>query len=547
MLEIVTKGRQPYPQMSSIYFVAPDRTNVEAVIADFTPPTVHLKSRRRGPAYADAHLFFSGEVPQELFQLLAGSPAAPHVRSLVETYLNFVALESRAYHLGGARRPLAALLREPPAGPPDAGLQAMAAQIVGACVTMNEAPALRYQRDSPAARQLATCVQERFDAYAQRNAGFAPARDGQLVIADRTVDLLAPLLHEFTLQAMATDLLPIEDGVRYSYNYASGDTASRRDVVLDENDALWTALRHSHIAEVSKEIIRRFNAFTSDNKAAQHPDAARVTDLKQLRDTMNDMAEFHELKAQYSLHLSVAQECLAVFEQRRLLEVARVEQNMAVGRDADGDPVHDVWAAMVALFDRPSLKAADRARLVALYLLTQPALADKDKRALFEHAKLGKPELEAVRQLALLAQRLPAPCSQRKPAAHGRRGARPSLLDADFPFDASRYVPALKIVLDDLAHGEAAADDEFPLLRPVPAGPATPRPSAAITSLRARPAAATSATARGSISAFVLGGLTYSEMRSAYELAQQHGRDFFVGGDRVLTPEAFLDALRQPQ
>jgi syntaxin-binding protein 1 len=39
---------------------------------------------------------------------------------------------------------------------------------------------------------------------------------GTLLITDRAMDVLAPFIHEFTYQAMANDLLPIEDGSRYA-------------------------------------------------------------------------------------------------------------------------------------------------------------------------------------------------------------------------------------------------------------------------------------------------------------------------------------------
>lgn len=38
-----------------------------------------------------------------------------------------------------------------------------------------------------------------------------------LLITDRSMDTVAPFLHEFTYQAMANDLLPIQDGVKYLY------------------------------------------------------------------------------------------------------------------------------------------------------------------------------------------------------------------------------------------------------------------------------------------------------------------------------------------
>jgi len=38
-----------------------------------------------------------------------------------------------------------------------------------------------------------------------------------LIITDRTMDMIAPFVHEFTYQAMANDLLPIENGTKFAY------------------------------------------------------------------------------------------------------------------------------------------------------------------------------------------------------------------------------------------------------------------------------------------------------------------------------------------
>lgn len=38
-----------------------------------------------------------------------------------------------------------------------------------------------------------------------------------LLITDRSMDTIAPFVHEFTYQAMVNDVLPIEDGTRYKY------------------------------------------------------------------------------------------------------------------------------------------------------------------------------------------------------------------------------------------------------------------------------------------------------------------------------------------
>lgn len=94
------------------------------------------------------------------------------------------------------------------------------------------------------------------------------------MILDRSIDPAAPLLHEFTYQAMINDLLPVEDtenhtGIKYSYEFHQIDgSMDSKDVVLDEDDNVYKSIRHMHIAECSDRLVEKFNEFLSENKAA---------------------------------------------------------------------------------------------------------------------------------------------------------------------------------------------------------------------------------------------------------------------------------------
>jgi syntaxin-binding protein 1 len=67
-------------------------------------------------------------------------------------------------------------------------------------------------------------VQEELDMYKRinptwpestREGGGLQRPQSVLVITDRTMDMVAPFVHEFTYQAMANDLLPITNGSKF--------------------------------------------------------------------------------------------------------------------------------------------------------------------------------------------------------------------------------------------------------------------------------------------------------------------------------------------
>lgn len=120
---------------------------------------------------------------------------------------------------------------------------------------------------------LARFVQEALDVYARRHPDFPPQSPSQkpravLLITDRTMDLMSPLVHEFTYQAMALDLLDIKDSEKTTYKTVSAKGQRKeevKEVELGEADTIWTAYRHMHMKDLLPKLTGDFKKFRDAN------------------------------------------------------------------------------------------------------------------------------------------------------------------------------------------------------------------------------------------------------------------------------------------
>ena len=154
----------------------------------------------------------------------------------------------------------------------------LANKIVSICVSLGEYPTIRYYRTSNPIHQagvlcshLARFVQEGLDQYASFNEDFPPPSPrprGVLLITDRTMDLFAPLIHEFTYQAMVHELLPVKEGDKVFYTTVfnrGSPNEEQREMELGENDKIWLENRHLHMKDLLEKLVADFNRFRAEN------------------------------------------------------------------------------------------------------------------------------------------------------------------------------------------------------------------------------------------------------------------------------------------
>ena len=114
-------------------------------------------------------------------------------------------------------------------------------------------------------------MQVELDKYAKYHQDFPPPSPrprGALIIADRSLDLFAPLVHEFTYQAMIHDLLPIIEGDKIYYKTLLNQNElneETKDLEISERDSIWVKYRHLHMKDLLQELVNDFNNFKAKN------------------------------------------------------------------------------------------------------------------------------------------------------------------------------------------------------------------------------------------------------------------------------------------
>lgn len=404
---------------------------------------------------------------------------------------------------------------------------------------------------------LARFVQQELDSYQQWDRNFPPQTQrpqSVLLITDRSMDLMAPLLHEFTYQAMAHDLLPIKDQEDGKVTFhmtinEDGPNAEEKDMELAEKDTVWVGSRHRHMKDTIDKLMSDFQKFLDQNPnfAGKNADATTLNDIRSM---LAGLPQFQEMKQAYSLHLTMAQEAMNIFQKHKLAELASVEQTLATGLDEDYKKPKNILEQVVRLLDDPDVAPADRLRLIAIYVLYRDGILDKDLTRLLWHASLQRSrdsmDQTVVENLELLGAR---PLKELKEV----RQPPPPLFPAptktavqDEEYALSRFEPAVKQMLDRVCAGDLDPAS-FPYVIPptdLAAESFTTQGSLRAAAPRWASANRRQAENRQRIIVFVAGGATYSEARACYEVSEKHNRDVFLATTHMASPGKFLADLR---
>ncbi|BGP12280.1 hypothetical protein JCM10213_000024 [Rhodosporidiobolus nylandii] len=579
-VDLITAHRAPQPRLAAVYLLMPTTQNVDLVLRDHnpTPPPPQGKSKSKAPQqppeppkYGAAYINFLDGINDALVGKLTDGLPEQYLQGLKELYINFHALEPRIFSLRSPHSFFSIY------GPPDGGVDRalarwdddigwMSRSIVNTLATLGEYPLIRYYNPPSSFHQtlgpglavgeaigkrLAERVQAEIDAYARDNANFPPVSDpprprGVLFITDRSMDLNAPFLHEFTYQAMINDLLEIIDGRRYRHTFVNEQGAEEeKEAVLSDEDKVWVEVRHMHMKDALDKLIADFKSYAGEHGGTFGGSGS--TSLNDMKDMLASLPQMREVKEKLSLHLTMAEKCMTLFDKKKLPLSAGVEQCCATGVTPEGKTPKTLVEEMVPLLDDRGVSSTDKLRIIALYIMHRDGVPEGDKKRLYQHARLALHEMDAVNNLSYLGVNVNKDSGKKRKPLFKQK-------EEDDAYDISRYQPAMKYMLEE--HFAGSLDQStFPYVRDAPtAGGSSLRSSAPLAptsgSLRsARPQWTAQRSKRvvnepkQRVMVFMAGGATYSEVRTVYKVSEASNKDVFLGTTHLITPQQFASDL----
>lgn len=580
LVEDIHRRRQPLPTMDAIYFIQPTKENVVIFLSDMAG---------RSPLYKKSFVFFSSPVPREFVnQIKRDASVLSRIGALREMNLDYFAIDSQGFITDNERALEELFGDEESSRRGDACLNAMATSIATVFASLQEFPFVRYRaaksldpttmttfRDLIPTK-LAAGVWNCLMKYKANLPNFPQTETCELLILDRSVDQIAPIIHEWTYDAMCHDLLNME-GNKYVHEVPSKTgVPEKKEVLLEDHDPIWLELRHSHIADASERLHEKMTNFVTKNKAAQMHQGSRdggELSTRELQKMVQALPQYSEQIEKLSLHVDIAGKINRIIRDLGLKEVGQLEQDLVFGDAGTKDVIN-------FLRTKQDVTRENKLRLLMIYAAVHPEKFEGDKVAkLMELARLPQEDMNAVYNMRLLEgapdgkKSSIVPFSLKFDVHKKKRAARKDRPGEEVAWQLSRFYPMIEELIDKLSKGELAKNDYPCMNEPSPtfhgnsnsASVRTGEPPSAH-SVRSR-RTATWARPRNSddgyssdsilrhassdfkkmgqrIFVFIVGGATRSELRVCHKLTTKLKREIILGSSSLDDPPQFITKLK---
>jgi vacuolar protein sorting-associated protein 45 len=306
--------REKMRHLRCLCFIRPSPNSVQLLIDEL-----------REPKYGEYHVYFSNVVKKSSLERLAEADDHEVVKLVQEHFADFVVINPDLFSLNlnlPAHR-IWAGSSGPDVWNADA-LQQATEGVIAVLLALKKKPLIRYQKNSPLAKKLATEVRYSMTQEDQlfdfRRVDTPPI----LLILDRREDPITPLLTQWTYQAMVHHLLGIHNG-RVDLSDVPDVRQELKEIVLSQDqDPFFKRNMYLNFGDLGgniKDYVEQYQSKTKNNANIES-----ITDMKRF---IEEYPEFRKLSGNVSKHVTLVSELSRRVGAENLLEVSETEQSLA--------------------------------------------------------------------------------------------------------------------------------------------------------------------------------------------------------------------------
>ncbi|XP_071939436.1 vacuolar protein sorting-associated protein 45 homolog isoform X1 [Coffea arabica] len=505
-VDSISMSKEPMSHLKAVYFLRPTSENIQL-----------MRRQLAKPRFGEYHLFFSNMLKDTQLHILADSDEHEIVRQVQEFFADFVALDPFHFTLNIASNQMYML----PAVVDPSSLLHFCERVVDGIaalfLALKRRPIIRYSRTSDISKRIA---QEAAKLMYQQESGLFDFRRTEvtplLLVIDRRDDPVAPLLNQWTYQAMVHELIGIQDNKVDLRNIGKFPKDQQEVVLSSEQDAFFKANMYENFGDIGMNIKRMVDDFQQIAKSNQN-----IQTVEDMAKFVDNYPQYRKMHGNVSKHVTLVTEMSKIVEERKLMLVSEVEQELACNGGQGA-----AFEAVTNLLNNDSVSDIDRLRLVMLYALRYEKESPVQLMQLFNKLASRSPKYKPGLVQFLLKQ---AGVDKRTGDLYGNRDllniarnmAR-GLKGVENVY--TQHQPLLFHIMESITKGRLK-DVDYPFVG--------------------------NHFQQGRLQEvviFIVGGTTYEESRAvALQNTTNSGIRFILGGSAVLNSKRFLKDLEEAQ
>ncbi|CAG2114366.1 unnamed protein product [Medioppia subpectinata] len=508
-MDNLTRMSESMKYLKCIVFVRPTQTNIDL-----------LRQELIRPHFGQYHIFFSNIISKTDIKCLAEADEYEVVKDVNEFYCDFLAVSPHLFSINISNTYQGFKSWN------QSSLQRTTEAIISVLLSLKRNPTIRYQSNSELCKRLAENIRQTiaregslFD-FRKSSLNYSNSSDPSvppvLLILDRKLDPITPLLNQWTYGAQLHELLTINNN-RINLADVPGVKDMKEVVLSQEHDDFYQRNVYLNYGEICANIKQLMDEFQTKTKSQKKVES--IADMKSFIETY---PQFKKMSGTVTKHVTLIDELFRLISTHNLFEVSETEQELVCQSDHS-----ESLKKVRKLITSDKIRDLDALRLAMLYALRFEKHSNNDNQSIAELLKKRGISDKQIKLASLVVnfagtkRQTPITATELLSTDHVKSFTKKMIKGLKGVENIyTQHSPLIKEIIEDLAKAKLK-EVLYPYLGTI--------------QLREKPQ---------EIIVFMIGGTTYEESCAVYELNKSlMGVKILLGGTTVHNFKSFTDEL----